>query len=143
MTTVLILEDDPLLAELSCEALRDRGYDVVGVAGTVADAVRLASRTRPDAMVCDVRLGGGRSGLEAGRAAMALGGIAVLYVSGADALGLRPGDGHGFLPKPYTVRALCAGIDTVVAVAAGAALVGKAPSGFLAFACVAGRMVAA
>lgn len=54
---ILIVEDHPILAAGVQALLEDNGgYDIVGIAGTVADGVRLALRERPDLAIVDYRL---------------------------------------------------------------------------------------
>jgi two-component system OmpR family response regulator len=52
---VLIVDDEPDLVEVLCEALRYEGWETFG-AGTGAEAVRAAAEHRPDAVVLDMML---------------------------------------------------------------------------------------
>jgi len=61
---VLIIEDEPIVALSLREVLVSAGYDVVGIARSVADALRLAQSTLPEIMICDVQLAGRRDGVE-------------------------------------------------------------------------------
>ncbi len=57
--TLLIVEDEPLLAMQLSQSLKDYGWNVLGVAGSIEDANRiLAHSARPDAAILDVDLGG-------------------------------------------------------------------------------------
>lgn len=57
--TLLIVEDEPLLAMQLSQALKEFGWNVLGVAGSIEDANRILSdKTRPDAAILDVDLGG-------------------------------------------------------------------------------------
>ena len=57
--TLLIVEDEPLLAMQLTHSLRDYGWSVLGVAGSIEDANKiLADKVRPDAAILDVDLGG-------------------------------------------------------------------------------------
>jgi PAS domain S-box-containing protein len=57
--TLLIVEDEPLLAMQLSQSLKDYGWNVLGVAGSIEDANRiLADKARPDAAILDVDLGG-------------------------------------------------------------------------------------
>ncbi len=57
--SLLIVEDEPLLAMQLSHSLKDLGWSVVGVAGSIEDANRiLADKARPDAAILDVDLGG-------------------------------------------------------------------------------------
>ena len=53
---VLIVDDDVFFRDVIDAALEDRGYDVVGRAGTLAEARDAVGRLRPDAMLLDVHL---------------------------------------------------------------------------------------
>jgi len=64
MLTVLIVEDDLSIAELLLDVLEYDGYDVVGVARTVDDAVGLARLHQPDVAIVDVQLDDGDSGTD-------------------------------------------------------------------------------
>jgi len=72
MTTVLIVEDDPLIAISLRMILEDEGYEVCGVAATEQQAILLGLTHRPDVAVVDVRLAEG-SGVVAGRRLLANG----------------------------------------------------------------------
>lgn len=64
-TTVLIIEDEPIIA-LDLESLvKDLGHDVAGVAATRDEAVALAKAARPGLVLADVRLADGSSGIDA------------------------------------------------------------------------------
>ncbi len=57
--TLLIVEDEPLLAMQLSHSLKDFGWNVLGVAGSIEDANRILHDTsRPDAAILDVDLGG-------------------------------------------------------------------------------------
>jgi two-component system KDP operon response regulator KdpE len=55
VTRLLIVDDDPGLARALAINLRARSYDV-DVTGTGADALKVAARTRPDAVILDLGL---------------------------------------------------------------------------------------
>lgn len=63
--SVLIVEDEFILAMSMEEDLIDRGYFVTGVAASASDAVDLARRTRPDVILMDIRLKGEADGVDA------------------------------------------------------------------------------
>jgi len=68
MTTRILLVDDHEVVREGLRTLLSKraGFEIVGYAGSVADAVREAARTEPDVVVMDVRLPDG-SGIEACR----------------------------------------------------------------------------
>ena len=53
---VLVVDDDSRFRESIARALSDRGYDVIGRAGTAAEARDGVARLRPDAVLLDVNL---------------------------------------------------------------------------------------
>jgi CheY-like chemotaxis protein len=64
-TTVLIIEDEPLIA-LDFESLVESlGHRVLGVARTRDEAIKLAAEHRPGLIVADIQLADGSSGLDA------------------------------------------------------------------------------
>jgi DNA-binding response OmpR family regulator len=52
---VLLVEDEPVLAEIICESLQTRGFEVT-LAGSVAQATECYAQQRPDIMILDVML---------------------------------------------------------------------------------------
>jgi CheY-like chemotaxis protein len=64
-TTVLIIEDEPLIA-LDIQTLVEQlGHDVTTIARTHTEAVRGALKSRPGLILADIQLADGSSGLEA------------------------------------------------------------------------------
>src|SRR5262249_26365665 len=61
---VLIVEDDAMILRGMRDVLTLFGIDVVGVAGNVSDALRIAENIRPDLAIFDIRLRGRRDGIE-------------------------------------------------------------------------------
>jgi DNA-binding NarL/FixJ family response regulator len=55
-TTVLIVDDDVPFSRAAAELLADRGFTVVGYAGTAEEAIVACGRLDPDAVLLDVRL---------------------------------------------------------------------------------------
>jgi two-component system, response regulator PdtaR len=72
MTSVLIVEDDPLIAISLRMVLEDEGHEVCGVAATERQGISLGLIHRPDIAVVDVRLAEG-SGIAVGRRLLAEG----------------------------------------------------------------------
>jgi DNA-binding NarL/FixJ family response regulator len=54
--SVLVVDDDARFRELASRALRSWGYEVVGEAGTCAEALARAGALRPDAALVDIGL---------------------------------------------------------------------------------------
>ncbi|GBQ13629.1 PhyR family response regulator anti-anti-sigma factor [Swaminathania salitolerans] len=64
-TSVLIIEDEPIIAMDIQDVVLQCGHHVAGVAYTEADAVRIARETRPGLILADINLGGGGDGMHA------------------------------------------------------------------------------
>jgi DNA-binding NarL/FixJ family response regulator len=53
---VLLVDDDDVFRRSAAQVLTERGYDVVGQAGTIAEARAAVVQLRPDALLLDVNL---------------------------------------------------------------------------------------
>lgn len=109
---VLIVEDEALIAWLIEDALALQGHASAGIADTLATALDLADRQRPDLALCDVKLARGDSGVAVAEA-LAARGIPSLFLSGN-----CPGaGGHpliiGCVDKPFRTDTL--GIAATIA----------------------------
>src|SRR6478752_6245741 len=102
----LIVEDDVIQRESLAELLRSEGLDVVECAtGAAAELVLVSTGTELRALVTDVELGEGPSGLELAQyAKRKFPDLNVVIVSGRDPPYL-PQDAR-FLMKPYRAREL-------------------------------------
>src|SRR5690554_986940 len=61
---VLVVEDDPFIAEDIREALSNVDYTVVGVAHNKKDAIHLLSKSSPDIALLDINLGDNLDGIQ-------------------------------------------------------------------------------
>jgi signal transduction histidine kinase/CheY-like chemotaxis protein len=107
--TVLVVDDEPLVAELLLDALGEKGL-VGRVVGTVADALREVESAPLRALIVDVRLPDG-SGIDLARRALArrpeLAGHVALITGGGeerDKLGIPPGMDWPVLGKPFRLE---------------------------------------
>lgn len=111
---VLVVEDNWILAEEIGEALRAVGLDVLGPAGTVADALALIAADEGEigAAVLDVNLRG--ETVTPVTDALARLGIPFLYVTGyarAEPCGVR--DGAPWLVKPVRMASLISVLEVM------------------------------
>ena len=111
MSTVMIAEDDLLIADMLEDALVAGGYEVCGIARTVEQGIELGDRCKPDFAVLDIRLADGGLGTDIAARLHSRGGVGILYASGNSShVGLTKDDGEALLHKPYrpgdVVRAL-------------------------------------
>lgn len=114
MQKVLIVEDDPLVADLLEEILGEAGFEVCGVAGTVADAIELGERHNPDLGVIDFRLSGGEYGTQVAAALRQNSRFGVLYATGnPDHPLLSQAEGEGCIAKPYSAHTVVSALRVV------------------------------
>ena len=120
MASVLVVEDDPSITEVTVFALERAGH-AVRHAPTGEDALRMAGEDAPDIVVLDVGLPG-MDGLEVCRRLRAgppaLAGVPVLFLSARDeeidrVLGLEIG-GDDYVTKPFSPRELSARVAAIL-----------------------------
>ena len=63
---ILVVEDDPIIAEDIALTLEDLGYRIAGKAPDAEQALRLMEDTLPDLVLLDIDLGGGQNGVQLG-----------------------------------------------------------------------------
>jgi CheY-like chemotaxis protein len=129
MLKVLIAEDDLIIADMIEETLIEHGYEVCGIARTVAEAVALGLRHRPDLAVIDLRLADGGLGTEVAAQLTALGRLGVLYATGNMAQIILT-DGDACLAKPYSRADLLRGLEIVADIVATGRASAPFPPGF-------------
>ncbi len=111
---ILVVEDEALVAMLVEDALADAGYDVLGPATTVSEALALLGRERPDAVVLDLNLAGESSTPVADTLAQR--GIPYVIATGYGASALPPGhERAAVLAKPYDPTELAAVLERICA----------------------------
>jgi len=99
--TLMIVEDEMLVATtLKCE-LEDAGYNVLNLTDRIAEALEVAKESQPDLALVNIHLVGGDDGIELAQQLKALG-IPVLLISGqvSRARSART-VAIASLPKPY------------------------------------------
>jgi two-component system, response regulator PdtaR len=111
MLKVLIAEDDLMLADMTEELLVEFGYEVCGIARTVAEGVALGRLHKPDLALLDMRLADGGLGTEIAAQLRSPGRLGVLFATGNASHVMRDGaKGDACIVKPYgsddLVRAL-------------------------------------
>jgi two-component sensor histidine kinase/CheY-like chemotaxis protein len=102
MSTVMIAEDDLMMADMLEDVLDAGGYDVCGIARTVDEAVELGDRCKPDLAILDIQLAEGGTGTDIPPRLKRQDRMGVLYASGnAGQIALTKVDGDALLIKPY------------------------------------------
>jgi DNA-binding response OmpR family regulator len=131
MVKVLIAEDDLMIADMTEEMLVKQGYEVCGIARTVAEAVALGRRFEPDLALLDLRLADGGLGTEIAAQLGGRGKLGVLYASGnVSHTMLTAANGHACLAKPYRSADLMRGLQIVAEIVATGMASPPFPRGF-------------
>ena len=103
--SILIVEDEALVASYIEEVLGESGFRVAGIAASGQEALSLAAQTLPTLALVDIRLTGAIDGVEVACSLRERFGVPSIFLSGfadaetADRAAVaRP---LGFLPKPF------------------------------------------
>src|SRR5213082_4196440 len=104
-TSILIVEDEALVASYIEEVLAESGFRVAGIAASGPEALSLAEETRPALALVDIRLTGPIDGIELACRLRREFGIPSIFLSGlADAETThraKAAQPLGFLAKPF------------------------------------------
>ena len=123
MTTVLVVDDEPLIAMALEAALEDAGYRVATAANGRQGLERLAEAPRPDLVLLDMMMPvmGGAEMLAAMAADPDLRGIPVIVLSSLpeEAVRARTDSVAAVLRKPYTADEVLGAIARVLGAARG------------------------
>jgi len=112
---ILVAEDDALIAMSIREVLSLFGFEVVGVAATVNDALCIAQNSRPDLAIFDVHLAGKRDGIEGATLLRTILDIPVVFLTAqtdegtrARAAALHP---SSYLCKPASPQQIISAVE--------------------------------
>jgi len=116
--TIMVVEDERVVAKDLEVTLRRLGYEVCLTASTGEAAVELVESSQPDLVLMDVRLRGGMDGVEAARLIQFRHDLPVVYLTAfADEVTLRRSletQPYGYLVKPFREKELHATIETAL-----------------------------
>ena len=103
--TILIVEDEALIASYIEDVLGESGFRVVGIAASGTEALSLAAENSPDLALVDIRLTGPVDGIELACQLREKFAVPAIFLSGLiDAQTTeraRAAQPLGFLPKPF------------------------------------------
>ncbi len=129
--SILIVEDDVMIADYLEETLLEAGFDVCGIARDGAEALALARLHHPALGVVDLRLANGEYGTKVAAELCEGEDIGILYATGNshhplldDAVGLA------CIAKPYTGDGIVAAVNIVAERMAHATKLSAFPAGF-------------
>jgi PAS domain S-box-containing protein len=114
-TKILIVEDEWLVAQGIKESLLDLGYEVVGMAVSGAETLRLVAEQQPDLVLMDILLQGDMDGIEVAERLRQQFEIPVVFLTAyADPTTLaraKVAEPYGYILKPFEVRELHSAIE--------------------------------
>jgi len=115
--TILIVEDDDIIAKVEDWRLKNLGYEVCGRAITGAEAMEMAAKHKPDVVLMDINIKGDIDGIETAKMIKKAYNIPVIYVtSHSDGQTLeraRDTNPDGFVVKPFDDNDLRVAISLV------------------------------
>jgi two-component system, response regulator PdtaR len=117
--SILIVEDEALIASYVKEVLAESGFVVAGIAASGPEALSLASQTRPVLALVDIRLTGPIDGIELACQLRQRFGVPSIFLSGlADDITTRRAavaQPLGFIAKPFVPSRVFAAIERALA----------------------------
>lgn len=81
--SILVVDDEAIIAELWSVYVESMGLEVCGVAATAEDAIRLANDHKPMVVLMDMRLRGTGDGVDAALAIHETVGSKVIFITGS------------------------------------------------------------
>ncbi len=112
---ILIVEDEAILAAHLALDLTQMGYEVAGQCATGETAVQQALKEKPDAILMDIRLRGGVTGIQAAEAIRKAADIPIIFLTAYTEENIlqqaKNTDAYAFLSKPVRERELRASLE--------------------------------
>ncbi len=112
--SILIVEDDPLIATVVGVMVEVSGREVLGPVRNASEAIALAEANRPGIALVDIHLADEQSGIDLAESLAERCKIPTLLMSGSlgdEDVALRVG--IGFLEKPFGAETLVASLDAI------------------------------
>ena len=80
-TSVLIIEDEPLISMQLEDLVRSLGHEICGMAATRTQAQQIVAETTPGLVLADIQLADGSSGLDAVDDILKMGSVPVIFIT--------------------------------------------------------------
>jgi PAS domain S-box-containing protein len=113
--SVLIVEDEPIVAKDLQLMLRDMGYDAFAIAASADDAVKRSAERCPDLVLMDIRIKGKLDGIQTADILRRRFGVAVIYLTAhADEATIERAartEPYGYLLKPIKTDELRSAVE--------------------------------
>ena len=107
---ILVVEDQGIVATDIQRCLEDDGFEVTAIAASMDEAIREASRSRPDLVLMDIRIQGEAAGIDAADHLHRHFGLPIVYLSAHDdrdtMLRAHRTEPMAFLFKPFKAAEL-------------------------------------
>ncbi len=114
-TSILVVEDERIIAKDIEASLLSFGYNVIATAATGKDAIKIAKTTPPDLIMMDIILQDNMSGIETARKILSHHNIPIIYLTAhTDNKVLKKAKksgAYGYLVKPFKDREMHATIE--------------------------------
>ncbi|HUW68969.1 MAG TPA: ATP-binding protein [bacterium] len=118
-TSILIVEDEAIVALDLRYRMEAFGYSICGIAATGDDAISLARSTHPDIVFMDIQLKGAMDGIEAAERIGVESGIPIVFVTAftdeATLLRVKSAAPYGYIIKPYDEREIRIVLELAIA----------------------------
>lgn len=105
MARILIADDEAITCMHLEEILTGLGHDVVAVAGSGAEALRMATEFLPDLAILDIMMPGEMNGIETYRQMKSWPGIPAIFITAQSEIGIVEEAGctdpYGYIIKPF------------------------------------------
>jgi PAS domain S-box-containing protein len=116
--SILIVEDEPIVAKDLQQTLREMNYDAFAVAPSAEEAIKRAAERCPDIVLMDIRIKGARDGIETAKIFRDQFGVSVIYLTAhADEATIQRAAEtapYGYLLKPIKSAELRSAIEVAV-----------------------------
>lgn len=113
--TILVVEDEVIIADNICDTLEEFGYDVQDPAMSYSEAIRSIEAEEPHLAILDIRLAGRKSGIDLGNTINEKYDFPFIFLtSNSDKVTFSEAkrvDPYAFLVKPYSKDELFAAIE--------------------------------
>jgi len=113
--SVLVVEDEAVVARDLERSLGDMGYDVIAAVTSGEEALRASSRRVPDVVLMDIRIAGDKDGIATASLLKARYQVPVIYMTAyadAETVARAAQSGpYGYIVKPFTSREVRSAIE--------------------------------
>lgn len=113
--SILIVEDEPVIAEDIASVLRDSGYEVAGLVDNAEDALMTLSKNLPELVLLDVQIKGNKDGIKLGHEIKLKHQLPFIYLTSfydsktvSRAKATEP---QGYIVKPFDERDLLINVE--------------------------------